>query len=212
MGCEDPVDIGSGSSGGGAQQAVGTTQTTSAELPTNNAGSDTSDSSGAQPQAPAQAQAATPPSTTDNSQAQQPQTAPPADTSAYGSLPMPNAETQVGSYSQSTTVYPGGTGPYVTNLSGAPSQRTNGNGSSAVVGAANGPNAYSPSASSAIGNSTPANTAVAVGAPGTPNDVAPASRTSSQSVYNGAATQAPTTSQLRTAATVATPVQSPRPR
>ena len=207
IGCEQPVDITPGN------DQVGTTQTTSAELPTSvPAGGDTSASAqqaqgtsrdqaqdSQQGQAQGQSQAQTTQSTqrADNGQGQQPaqpqqqapqtaanNSAPPVDSSGYGTLPMPNAETSVGSYSSSTVVYPGGTSGV--DVSGAAPQTASGSN----VSSANAPLTYSSSASNAINNSTSAGAAVIVGAAGpSPNGVAPGSPYSSQSVYNASATQ-----------------------
>ncbi len=210
-GCEDPVDITP------ADNAVGTTQTTGADISTGSANTvdpgtinnvhPADDSQNQQPQSNAQSQ---PPQAQSYTPAQQQQasTTAPVDTSGYGTLPMPNAETQVGSYSANTIINQGGTGSMVTDVSGAPAQ----NASGSNVNTANAPNTYSTSASNAITNAGPANAAAIIGAVGTANDLAPADPRSSQSVYNAGATQAPVNNQLRTGAYSATPVQAVRAR
>jgi hypothetical protein len=213
-GCEDPVDITP------SDNAVGTTQTTGADISTGAASaSDTAtinnvhpaddsqnkqqQQSNVQPQAQPQqqAQSYTPVRQTAS-------TAAPADTSGYGTLPMPNAETQVGSYSANTVIQQGGTGSVVTDVSGAPAQ----NASGSNVNPANAPNAYSTSASNAIRSAGPANAAAVIGAIGTANDVAAADPRSAQSTYNASATQAPVNNQMRTGAYSAAPVQPVRTR
>ncbi len=227
-GCEDPVNITP------SDNAVGTTQTTGADISTGSANavdpstinnvhpSDSQDQQQGQQGASAQgtsgqsqqqaqpAQSYTPAPAQQPNQSQQPQQqaqqqAAPADTSGFGTLPMPNAETQVGSYSANTVINQGGTGSVVTDMSGAPAQGVNG--SNANVNSANAPNAYSTSASNAITNASPAGAAAIIGAAGTANDLAPADPRSSQSVYNSSATQAPVNNQIRSGAYAATPVQ-----